>query len=119
MIRELTASERRGIRRLVRGCANFDGEFGCLPLDGACYMLGKWWTGGLCRYFEAAALPVNSTLERTLKGEPPKDMKPCTVCGRRFPVAGRRVYCSGGCRAQGQRAVDAKRAREYRRRCKG
>jgi len=77
-------------------------------------MLGKWWTGNMCRYFEIAVLPVNSTLERVLKGEPPRDMKPCTICGTPFPVAGRRVYCSERCRKQGQRATDAKRARRYR-----
>jgi len=54
-IRELTATERREIRRLVRGCANYSSEHGCLPLDGECYMLSKWWTGSLCRYFERAA----------------------------------------------------------------
>ena len=115
-IRELTAIERREIRRLVRGCANYDREYGCLPLDCGCYMLGKWWTGSLCRYFERAVLPLNSVLERALKGEIPKDTKPCAICRKLFPVAGRRVYCSERCRKQGQQAADAMRARRYRRR---
>ena len=115
-IRELTATERREIRRLVRGCANYDREYGCLPLDGDCYMLCKWWTGSLCRYFESAVLPMNPVLERVLNGEIPKDTKPCAICGKLFPVAGRRAYCSEICRARGQRAADAKRARRYRKR---
>ena len=113
--RELTAAERREIRRLVTTlCANYDSEYGCLPLDCACYMLNKWWTGSLCRYFEGAVLPVNPILERALKEEPPQDTKPCAVCGRPFPVAGRKAYCSDKCREQGQREKDAKRAWKYR-----
>ena len=114
--RELTATERREIRRLVRNCANYSSEYGCLPLDGECYMLGKWWAGSLCKYFERAVLPVNPGLERALKGEAPKDTKPCAICGKLFSIAGRKSYCSEQCRKQGQRAVDAKRARRYRRR---
>ena len=113
-VRELTAVERREIRRLVRRCANYDSEYGCLPLDGGCYMLDLWWTGSLCKYFERAVLPVNPELERVLKGEVARETKPCVVCGRRFPLAGRRVYCSERCRVRGQRVVDARRAREYR-----
>jgi len=115
-IRELTSIERREIRRLVRGCANYDREHGCLPLDCGCYMLSKWWTGSLCRYFENAVLPMNSTLEMVLKEEAPRETKSCAICGKRFPVAGRRVYCSERCRNRGQRAVDAKRAQKCRRR---
>ena len=49
MRRELTRDERRAIRRLVTSlCANYDRTEGlCLPLDCPCYMLNKWWTGGL------------------------------------------------------------------------
>lgn len=113
--RELTAAERREIRHLVVGlCANYDSEYGCLPLDRECYMLNKWWTGSLCKYFESSVLPTNPVLERALKGEPPANTKPCAVCGKRFPVAGRKTYCSEKCREQGQRAADAKRAKKYR-----
>ena len=42
MCRELTRDERKGIRKLVTEmCANYDREYGCLPLDCECYMLGK------------------------------------------------------------------------------
>ena len=35
--RELTRAERAGIRRLVKKwCANYDTEYGCLPLDCEC-----------------------------------------------------------------------------------
>lgn len=113
--RELTAAERREIRRLVAGlCANYDSEYGCLPLDCECYMLNKWWTGSLCRYFENSVLPTNPILERALKGEPPANTKPCAICGKRFPIAGRKAYCSEKCREQGQREKDAKRAKKYR-----
>ena len=48
MSRELTREEKRSIRKLVFSlCANYDREYGCLPLDGPCYMLGKCWTGHL------------------------------------------------------------------------
>lgn len=34
MCRELTRDERRGIRKLVTElCANYDRDYGCLPLD--------------------------------------------------------------------------------------
>jgi len=77
-------------------------------------MLGKWWTGGLCKYFASSVLPVNPVLERALKGEPPPNTKPCAVCGKPFPVVGRKAYCSGKCRETGQKAKDAKRAKKYR-----
>lgn len=42
MSRELTREEKRAIRKLVFSlCANYDREYGCLPLDGPCYMLGE------------------------------------------------------------------------------
>ena len=69
--RELTRSERAAIRRLVTGlCANYDErEKLCLPLDCSCYMLHKWWTGCLCRYFERSVLPVEPALEAILTGK--------------------------------------------------
>ena len=43
--RELTREERTAIRKLVTSsCANFDREYGCLPLGGTCYMLEKCLT---------------------------------------------------------------------------
>ena len=61
--RELTREERAAIRALVvKRCANYDRGVGCLPLDCECYMLGKTWTGPLCRYFRAAVLPLDPAL---------------------------------------------------------
>ena len=63
MCRELTRDERKGIRKLVTEmCANYDREYGCLPLDCECYMLGKCWTEAYCRYFREAVLPLDSVL---------------------------------------------------------
>ena len=67
--RELTREERAAIRALVvKWCANYDRAVGCLPLDCECYMLGKTWTGPLCRYFRAAVLPLVPVREA---GAPP------------------------------------------------
>ena len=113
--RELIAAERRAIRRLVLSeCASYDSEYGCLPLDSACIMLNKWWTSGLCKYFEMSILPAYPVLEQALKSEPPSNIKRCAICGRPFFAAGRRAYCSEKCRAQGRKIADAKRAKKYR-----
>ena len=49
MSRELTRQEKTAIRKLVtKWCANYDKDYGCLPLDCPCYMLGKCWTGAYC-----------------------------------------------------------------------
>lgn len=59
MARELTREEKRKIRALVtKWCANYDKEYGCLPLECECYMFGKCWTGAYCRYFREAVLPL-------------------------------------------------------------
>ena len=111
--RELTAAERREIRRLVVGlCANYDSEYGCLPLDCECYMLNKWWTGSLCKYFKGSVLPTNPILERALKGKPPANTKPCAICGKRFPVAGVKptVPISAGNRGSGRRTQKGRKS---------
>jgi|AGTN01.2.fsa_nt_gi hypothetical protein len=114
--RELTAAERRAIRRSVLSeCAGYDSEHGCLPLNGDCYMLNKCWTGGYCRYFEETILPAYPVLERALKYEPPANTKLCAICGRPFPTAGRKSYCSEKCREQGRKIADTRRAKKYRR----
>ena len=99
MARELTREEKRAIRALVtKWCANYDRECGCLPLDCECYMLGKCWTGALCRYFREAVLPNDPVLEASLAAEgPAPETRPCPVCGRAFLPDGRTRYCSTGC----------------------
>ena len=88
--RELTRVERASIRRLVKKwCANYDPEYGCLPLDCECYMLNKWWTGSYCRYFREAVLPLDPELERSLSDP-----------GHKAELRTRRI-CTGGSRARG------------------
>lgn len=99
MSRELTREEKAAIRKLVmRLCANYDREYGCLPLDCPCYMLGKCWTGAYCRYFREAVLPNDPALEALLASEGAvPDFKACPVCGGAVPVDGRQAYCSTAC----------------------
>ena len=90
-MRELTREEKAAIRSLVvKWCANYDREYGCLPLDCECYMLGKCWTGAYCRYFREAVLPLNPALEAALNDGPAPVLRPCAVCGRLFAPEGKR-----------------------------
>lgn len=116
MSRELTAKERRGIKKLVTSlCANYDKEYGCLPLECDCYMLGKWWTGSFCRYFEQSVLPVDPVLEASVKQEDEvPDTRLCAICGEPFLANGRQVYCSEACKAEGNRRKSRKRVQKMR-----
>ena len=86
MCRELTRDERKGIRKLVTEmCANYDREYGCLPLDCECYMLGKCWTGAYCRYFREAVLPLDPVLMASIcEDGPAPDTRLCAVAGGPF-----------------------------------
>ena len=99
MARELTREEKRAIHKLVKSlCANYDKDYGCLPLDCECYMLGKCWTGAYCRYFREAVLPTDPALEAALLSDgPAPKTRPCPVCGRAFLPDGRQRYCSPVC----------------------
>ena len=122
MARDLTRDERKKIRRLVTGmCANYDSETGlCLPLDCACYMLNKCWTGAYCRYFRHSVLSLNPALETALLEEgPAPGLRPCTVCGRLFLPMGRQAYCSEACKAEGNRKKSRERMRKMRRKTEG
>ena len=115
--RELTRDEKKKIRSLVTGmCANYDRETGlCLPLDCACYMLHKCWTGAYCRYFREAVLPLDPELlaALTVEGGSP-ELRACTVCGRAFLPEGRQAYCSDACKAEGNRRKSRERMRKMR-----
>lgn len=118
MCRELTRDERKGIRKLVTGmCANYDSDEGlCLPLDCACYMLGKWWTGSYCRYFREAVLPLDPALFSSLCEEnPAPELRPCAACKRPFLPKGRQIYCCEACKAEGNRRRSRERMRKKRR----
>lgn len=105
MARELTREEKADIRKLVtKWCANYDREYGCLPLDCECYMLGKCWTGAYCRYFREVVLPLDPILEAGLaSGGPPPETRPCPVCGGPFLPDGRARYCSPTCAKRAHR----------------
>ncbi|NFQ01345.1 cysteine-rich VLP protein [Clostridium sporogenes] len=110
--RELTRRERASIRRLVTGiCANYDPEYGCLPLDyGGCYMLDKCWTGAYCKYFQKAVLPLEPVLEADLAGTPALlSRKTCPVCGTAYLPVTSQIYCSEACRRKGKREADRRR----------
>jgi hypothetical protein len=113
--RELTAAERAAIKALVISmCANYDGGYKlCLPLDCPCVMLHKWWTGGGCKYFKNAVLPLDPALENALTGGDPLvgETRPCSLCGKPFPTASNRAAYCPGCSARERK----RRQREYMR----
>ena len=117
MARELTREEKAAIRSLVaKWCANYDREYGCLPLDCECYMLGRCWTGALCRYFREAVLPLNPVLEAALTTQGPRpDFKICPVCGGAVAPDRRQAYCSEACALKAHR----RQQREYMRKKRG
>lgn len=116
MARELTREEKRAIHKLVKSlCANYDKDYGCLPLDCPCYMLGKCWTGALCRYFREAVLPTDPALEAALLSDgPAPKTRPCPVCGRGFLPDGRTRYCSEACAGAARRKKQRGYMRKYR-----
>ena len=116
MARELTREEKGKIRALVtKWCANYDREYGCLPLDCECYMLGKCWTGSYCRYFRDAVLPLDPVLEAALFGQGGGTAyKVCPVCGGAYYPVTRQAYCSAVCRIKGNREKARLRQRRHR-----
>ena len=113
IVRELTEKEMRGIRRLVtQKCANYDPEYGCLPLDCECVMMEKVYCGNaMCRYFRESVLPNDPEMNASLQG---LAAKRCKNCGKPFPASGRRIYCSDRCRNESQKKDTAVRVRNHR-----
>ena len=111
--RELTPKEKRSIKKLViRLCANYDSEYGCLPLDGDCPMFGICYTNSaMCRYFREAVLPNDPELLASLEGQA---VRSCKLCGKKFPTDGKRAYCSEVCAAGARRQQNAARVRKFR-----
>lgn len=118
-LRELTRRERAAIRSLVvKWCANYDRDYGCLPLDCGCYMLDKCWTGTYCRYFREAVLPLDPGLEAALNAPiPAPALRVCPVCGRSFLPKRQQRYCSPVCMAEANRRKTRERMRRKRRGC--
>ncbi len=112
-IRELNEKEQRGIRKLVtQKCANYEPEYGCLPLDCACVMLEKVYCGNaMCRYFRESVLPNDPELNASIQG---LAAKRCKHCGKPFPAKGRQMYCSDMCRVAAQKKKTAERVRKHR-----
>ena len=111
--RELTGREKQRIKKLVTSlCANYDKEYGCLPLDCDCPMLGICFTNSaLCRYFRKSVLPEDAGLEAVFTQI---STTHCKQCGKPFPTDGKRVYCSQRCAKEARRKQTAARVRKYR-----
>ena len=111
--RELTGREKQRIKKLVTSlCANYDKEYGCLPLDCGCPMFGICFTNStLCRYFRKSVLPEDAELETVFTQTPTTH---CKQCGKPFPTDGKRVYCSQHCAEEACRKQTAARVRKYR-----
>ena len=111
--RELTGKEKRQIKKLVVSkCANYDKEYGCLPLDCECPMFGICYTNSaLCRRFRNAVLPTAPELQAVFESQP---LKVCNECGKGFPAQGKRVYCSDKCAEDARRRQTAARVRKHR-----
>lgn len=111
--RELTGREKQRIKKLVISlCANYDKEYGCLPLDCDCPMLGICFTNSaLCRYFRKSVLPEDAGLEAVFTQTPTTH---CKQCGKPFPTDGKRMYCSQRCAEEARRKQTAVRVRKYR-----
>ena len=97
-IRELTREELRDMKRLAADmCANYDRVYGCILLDGKCYMCYgvAHVCSALCKYYRRAVLPLNPQLEALFSGENTADhIKRCANCGKELYAAGNRAkYC--------------------------
>lgn len=113
--RELTGREKQRIKKLITSlCANYDKEYGCLPLDCDCPMFGICYTNSaLCRYFRSAVLPTDVKLQAAFRSEP-TPLTACRQCGKPFPADGKRIYCSQRCAEEARRRQTAARVRKYR-----
>ena len=111
--RELTGREKQQIKKLITSrCANYDKEYGCLPLDCDCPMFGICYTNSaLCRHFRNALLPTDPELEAVFTRTPTTI---CKQCGKPFPIDGKRVYCSERCAEAARRQQTAARVRKHR-----
>ena len=90
-MRELTPKEIRSIRKLVTTkCANYDKEYGCLPLDCECPMLNICYThSAMCSYFRESVLPNDPGLSAAFQPLPTKRCKHCADAASRKRTAAR------------------------------
>ena len=119
--RELTRAERAAIRKLVKeSCANYDRDFGCMPLEDDCYMFyGVAYTNtGMCRYFRNSILPTDPALEAILTGGGAVETRTCGICGEAFPIDGKKAYCSDTCASAALRKQKRDYIRKRRQGCR-
>ena len=111
--RELTGREKQRIKKLITSrCANYDKEYGCLPLDCECPMFGICYTNSaICKKFRSDLLPTEPELQAVFQ---PMSLTVCKHCGKSFPKEGKRVYCSDRCAEAARRRQTAARVRKYR-----
>ena len=89
----MTYSQYRRARKLVHQCRNYDGG-NCLALDDGeeCVCVQSISYSLLCRWFRAAVLPLDESLEIALLHQ--REQKQCAVCGQLFhPGSNRAKYC--------------------------
>lgn len=110
---ELSKREKASIHNLVtQECANYDPEYGCLPLDGECYMKTIGYSDSpICPYFKQCVLPLNPDLEARLIGG---NIGTCKLCGKRYLKVGKIQYCSQACREEAKRRNGRERVRRHR-----
>ncbi len=105
----------RKAKKLIRGlCCNYDGG-NCLLLDDGepCVCVQSISYSLLCRWFQAAVLPVDGALYAEIT-EGKGGLKRCAACGAYFlPTGSRSLYCPS-CAAQRTRRRKAAWARKTR-----
>jgi predicted nucleic acid-binding Zn ribbon protein len=69
-----------------------------------------------CNWFLECILPGIPELEQSLEGNGAADTKPCLVCGMKFPLNRRQIYCSSKCSNEARKEASARNTKEYRRR---
>lgn len=114
--RELSRSEKAMISSSVhKKCANYDNEYGCMPMDSDCYMLKIGYTdSSLCKYYENCILPTEVEIQMHLR-KMNGNMKECEICGSLFVACKNQKFCSEACKIIAQRKGAAERKRRQRR----
>lgn len=113
--RELSRREKAMIGSSVhRKCANYDSEYGCMPMDSDCYMLKIGYTNSsLCKYFEKYILPTEIELQMHLQ-KTSGIAKACEICGNMFIAHKNQKFCSEACKAFAKKKGAAERKRRQR-----
>ena len=112
-IKRLTPAQRARCNRLIRRlCANYDGG-NCLPLDDGegCVCVQTISYSLLCRWFQAAVLPLDAALYAEIIKDR-DEVKRCCECGATFqPKSNRAKYCAA-CAKRMRRRKEGERQRK-------